>query len=736
MFRLLAKINPYETLFEHIEKCLDVFNNVCEVMPFLSKISGNENFFDHLFYAIVLHDFGKSADGFQKQLTEGKRWNYRHEILSSGFVTGLNLDNFVKQAIGLAILTHHKDIQVLKEKYPAYPESNPGYRFWQEKIKELEKNWDELAIIQQKISTWYKGSNYVFQPLTSIEQLTNGYKDFLIPYDFDIEDEIFTPLSGCYGVLLRGCLIACDHLSSAGYKKIQCALHDMEASLQKEIEINGHEFKDWKPFQKISARTDGNLIISAPTGSGKTEAALLWSNRNENESKGRRIFYILPYIASINAMYKRLLPLISEDKLSLLHGKAGYFLYKYMADYDEITNISENRSVSRKIYHPYKILTPFQLLKAFFGIRGFEMQFAEMSEGLFIFDEIHAYDPHTTALVITMIEYLKKNYHAKFCIMTATMPKFLRQMFESVIEPVTKAEMSNENRNEYTRHRLKIIDCDIFNIIPQIIKRLENNERVMVVCNTVRQSQIVYDQLKEMAMNPGLLHGRFILRDRERVESNIKNFDLLVGTQAIEVSLDIDFDVLFSEPAPIDALIQRLGRINRTKRMKLADVFICRQGGKSDHYIYPKDRVERTIDVLENVDVLYESLIQDLIDNVYGNNYNDRELEKFCFARESFAKLLKSIFPFIEDASGREEFSGLFKSIEVVPSIYEDEFMKCIEEKHFYESMAYVTSISEQQFARLFKEGQMYKHDKQWFTRVDYDKEKGLLIDELGGNIF
>ncbi|MGQ9608832.1 MAG: CRISPR-associated helicase Cas3' [bacterium] len=736
MPKLLAKINPDETLEEHIEKCLAVFDSMRRIMPFLLEISKNEDFFDHLFYAIVLHDFGKAADGFQRQLTEGKKWGYRHEIISSGFVSGLNLSNLAKQAIGLVILTHHKDIRVIKEKYPAFPVENPGYKYWQEKVKELEKNWDALFFIQQKVKSWYEGPECKFQPVTSIEHLANGYEKFLLPYDFDIEDRITTPLSSCYGTLLRGCLIACDHLSSAGYKGILCALEEMEKNLRKEIENKGHRFTKWKPFQEISSNTEGHIIISAPTGSGKTEAALLWSHRNENISNGRRIFYVLPYIASINAMYRRLLPLVSEDRIGLLHGKAGYFLYKYMADHDELANIGEVQNISRKIYRPYKILTPFQLLKAFFGIRGFEMQFAEMSGGLFIFDEIHAYDPHTTALILSMVEYLKKNYDAKFCIMTATLPNFIKLMFEKILESVTKVEMPSEHRNEFTRHQVKIVDSDIHEIIPEVIKRLKSGEKVMVVCNTVHQSQIIYDQLRDMAKNPGLLHGRFILKDRERIESNIKNFDLLVGTQAIEVSLDIDFDVLFSEPAPIDALIQRFGRVNRTKRLKLADVFICSQGGENDHYIYPKDRVSRTIELLRNVNVLFESIIQNLIDDTYGNNYNDRELDQFNSARKLFMELQKVILPFIEDVSGREDFYGLIKSVEVVPSIYEDDFLRFIEEKQFYESMSYITTISERQFFKLHKEGQMYKHDNQWFTRVGYDSERGLLIDELGGNIF
>ena len=81
----------------------------------------------------------------------------------------------------------------------------------------------------------------------------------------------------------------------------------------------------------------------------------------------------------------------------------------------------------------------------------------------------------------------------------------------------------------------------------------------------------------------------------EWIEKELDDADLLVGTQAVEVSLDIDFDCLFSEPAPIDALIQRFGRINRKGRKGICDVCICKEGGENDPFIYSRDKVERTL---------------------------------------------------------------------------------------------------------------------------------------------
>ncbi len=741
MSALLAKSKPLEALVEHTENCLSVLASMREIMPFLGDISGEQDFFEHLFYAVALHDLGKGAVGFQQQLTDGARWGYRHEILSAGFANGLSMPQTAKQAIGLAILTHHKDIQVLGKEYPAHPPRNPGFSHWQSRVAELEDNWEELLQIQERVHSWFTRPDCSFHPVSSVDQLANGHRDFLCPYQFALDDEEYTTLHGRYGMLLRGCLIACDHLASAGGTEILRALDDMAGRLRWEIDHKeGRHFEQWQSFQESSSRIEGHLMLSAPTGSGKTEAALLWTQANAGESNGQRVFYVLPYVASINAMYQRLLKLVSDDRLGLLHGKASYFLYRYLADGEYAPEqakiqVRQHQSLTRKLYRPYKVLTPFQLLKAFFGIRGFEMQFAEMAGGLFIFDEIHAYDPHTTALISTMVEHLCRDYAARFCIMTATMPEFLKRMFVETLGEVTEVEMSSTERDKFTRHRIRLLPGGISEAMPQIEERLNGGERVLVICNTVRQAQMVFEGLRNVAANAGLLHSRFILRDRERIESRLEDYDLLVGTQALEVSLDIDFDVLFSEPAPIDALIQRFGRVNRARRFPTADVCLCCEGGEHDSYIYPAARVQATLDALREVDILHESHIQQLIESVYGNGYNDKEQEKFDRARNAFSQYQKHIVPFVEDPSGRDEFTSLFKSVEVVPAIYESNFLERVEAKEFYEAMAYITSISEQQFARLHKEGQMYKQERQWFVKVGYDPERGLLLDEKGGNV-
>ena len=770
MTTLLAKSIPKEeALRVHTENCLAVYDNLRERMPFLADVAKNPDFFEHLFYAVALHDFGKAATGFQKQLTDGKRWNYRHEILSAGFVAGIQLSQTAKEAIGLVILTHHKDIDTLRHIYRHYPESVQGFQVWKDRVAELEPNWKSLIELQKRLFDWCPFEECLWEPVTSTDQLFNGYRDFLLPYRRAIRKRELTPLHDTYGILLRGCMIACDHLASAGENEIQTALANLETELTQQVKEKAEQFHGWKPFQKASGETIGQLMLSASTGSGKTEAALLWSDKNQCETLGNRVFYVLPYTASINAMYKRLKKLVTKEKIGVLHGKATYFIYKQFVDKKYVSQIAEKykvkyetliaegrdpdsaqkliaqdqakdeRDLTRKICRPYKVLTPFQLLKAFFGIRGFEMQLAEMSQGLFIFDEIHAYDPHTTALILTMIKKLREDYDAKFCIMTATMPKFLKQMINDAIGEATPVEMAAEERDKFTRHRVRLLNGNIQDAIPQIEDRLNQGQRVMVVCNTVKQAQNVFKELQEVVEEDKakLLHSRFILRDRERIEKELDNADLLVGTQAVEVSLDIDFDCLFTEPAPIDALIQRFGRINRKRQKGISDVYICEEGGENDHYIYTTDKVQRTLNVLDSIDVLHESKIQWLIDVVYCDGYNKNEQEEFKNAKGRFEGNVEGIVPFIEDKSGRDEFENLFKSIEVVPIIYKDTYLEHIKAKEYYEAMAYVAQIQDYQFARLCRENLLNKDSslRQWFINVRYDETLGLILDEPNPNI-
>ena len=727
--QLLAK--PNETLLKHTENSLKVFKSIKKAYPNVPELCGVENFWEHLFYSIFLHDFGKGATGFQKMLKEGNQkspWKYRHEILSAGFISALNYDQQCKDAIGLAIITHHKDINKLRERYNTFP-SPPGKKLYQKKLSELEPNFEELLnyfILIEKWSNEYLGyrlDNYRF---ISINDLENVYKDSARIYYNEWEDEEYTALHGKYGVFLKGFLNACDHLASGSKYEILTGISDMRAV---------YDFPEFRKVQEEAAKVKGSAFLTSPTGSGKTEASLLWSDNNQNSNKSKRVFYLLPYTASINAMYKRLQKdFKNKDLVGLLHGKSSYFLYKELSgdniDYDTVkSDIREIRSLSKKIYRPYKILTPFQIMKAFFGSRGFEMQISEMTNGLFILDEIHAYDAHTTSLILEILKILKNDYNADMLVMSATLPTFIKNLFKENLGITTEIKMDKTELKEFTRHKVSVVPGNIMDNLDLIFEDLENGKRVLIVCNTVQRAQEVFEELFGEIENSALLHSRFMLGDREKIERSLDTLDLLVGTQAIEVSLDIDYDVLYSEPAPIDALIQRFGRVNRKRREKLALVNVFSEGSESDKYIYTPELVAKTLASLENVEVLEEELIQNIVDDVYGDGYFGKDKEEFERVQKHFESFHRRIVPFINDKGSEMEFYSLFKSYEVVPLRYKMDYLKELEEKRYFEAMSYILHISTRQFKKLEKEDNIEHDMETYFVNMVYDEKVGLRLD-------
>jgi len=722
---LLAK--PDETLLEHTEKALRVLASLKKAYPEVPEIVDMPQLWDNLFYSVFLHDFGKGARGFQEEMNGGKRWNYRHEILSAGFVAALNLPEKSKEAIALAIITHHKDLKTLREKYATT--ISTGRKRFERKREELQKGLSELNSYFQYIPLWskqYLGKELdQFASLPSFLNLIDVYKIYAAPYYYRIEDEDLSSQESLCGIFFKGFVTACDHLASAGETRIKEGIGDIKRYVK---------FSQFTSIQQKSLTHKGNLLIVSPTGSGKTEAALFWSQANNDAKAFKRIFYVLPYTASINAMWRRFNKLFgSSEYTAILHGKVSYFLYKYLTEEKEesyktlVTKASHLKSLGKKIFRPYKILTPFQIIKHFFKLKGYEQGVSELTGSLFIFDEIHTYDPHTTALILQIAFYIKETLRGKFLFMTATMPTFLKEKIKGVLNISQELKPTPQELINFTRHRIKILEGDIWEYISQIKRDLRAGKRVLVVVNTVQKAQDVYRVFMSEFKNSSLLHSRFILRHREEIERKLDKVRLLVGTQIVEVSLDIDYDVLYSEPAPIDALLQRFGRVNRRKDKDFAPVHIFTQGGEKDKFIYPENRTNETLKVLRNMDILYEEKVQELVDKVYANGYNKKEQEKFDIVAKHFETFINNLVPFYDTPKNESDFYELFKAVEVVPIEFYTEYLQAIEEKRYFEAMQYLTQISLQRYFFLRKENRIADN-----VCIDakYDNKLGLLLEE------
>lgn len=495
--------------------------------------------------------------------------------------------------------------------------------------------------------------------------------------------------------------------------------------------------------------------MTAPTGSGKTEAALLWMRRQLQASGQGRIFYVLPYTASINAMHARLVRYFEKEKdpgnseyIGLLHGKLGQYLAQYFEDKDKdprrfSAHLSKLKDLHKKMIHPLKVVTPFQILKYCYGVRGYDMGFAQMAGAMFVFDEIHAYDMRTYAQIVTSLNWLIKHLNVRVMIMTATLPCFMIEELQEAIGVSDVVRAQKELSESFTRHQVRLVDGGIFDCTEMILNALDEGQKVILVCNTVKNAQRMFEQLTENApsLRVGLIHGRFTGEDRMAKERLIHEgaVTLLVGTQVIEVSLDIDFDVLFSEPAPLDALIQRFGRINRKATKGICPVYVCREPGEMDHYIYPPDIVARTLDVLENVTILKETELQDMLDQVYPA-YEDQE--KYDAIKNGFLTSLKRLRPFMPTKEQESEFYKQFTGVPVLPAQFQEKYETYCYQSDFIRAEQLFVNLHIGMFHKLLNldlleklaavsfKGRRLTEIPYWIAKCRYSQRLGLLDEE------
>jgi len=743
---VLAKSEPSVSLKQHIDECLRVHGSLR--MAFGRLPVGNpDHFWELVRLGIIFHDLGKSHSEFQKMLS-GKRANWyhqRHELFSVPFVEQLDLPENNKLLLKLIVAGHHKDFNFL------FDHIQHGYKTGEALFsfgEDGKLDWDEeiQKLNHQFVQSFLKEYNVPFKTntLTLPLQLVKDYSRKPV----NSENINFREL-----LMAAGALKQCDHSASAGIFNV---------NVLEEKHFNFLYDRKWIPYfhQKRASEINGNIVLTAPTGSGKTEASLMWLHKQIKENGQGRTFYILPFTASINAMFERLDGNMqgNNEIVGVVHGKLSEYIESRFGE-EEYSSKNENlkhelKESFRALVPPLKVATPFQLLKSIFGLKGFEKGIFEMSGGYFIFDEIHAYDPEVTAQIKVLIEFAVRYLNVNVCLMTATLPSFLKKEFAEAIGNYTEISADEKLYQSFIRHRIKVADGLLSGHIADIQKRLDSGDKVLVVSNTVKQAQAIYNSLD--ASKKVLLHSAFNGVDRNKKEAALKSDEvkLLVGTQAIEVSLDIDYDVIFTEPAPLDALLQRFGRVNRHRIngqfRSACDCIVLSERNEVDKYIYKNEEViANTLKALrkmesKNFGVVAENELQYYIDEIYGKDWSKKDKEDFDRVYTHLkADVLENLAPFIYDSHREEEFEKQFDGVKVLPSVKANEYRELLEANKFIKAESLKVSITKQRFASLIGKDAIHldisafqllrkkeiKEQSYYIIDRKYDGELGLQID-------
>ena len=549
----------------------------------------------------LLHDIGKASPLFQKRFGKGVKapdgFSFRHEVASLFF---LNLvDRELWPMIIDMVVAHHKSI---------YNDSARNG------ILDMDEGNGEdiLDYHLTDFSLWSIDALGILNELDfpNISPDTHiSEADARAAYEFVLEH--CRKKTRGWSVW-RGLLMGADHFVSAteGQKG---ELPDL-FTIPDVTYYKDRQNKLYPLSLIVSDLKKRHTFVKAPTGSGKTDFLL-------KRCQGR-IFYTLPFQASINAMYERIKrdlgnsvkdirPLHSTSRLAIEDG-----------------NVIE-KAIQDKFGAAIKILTPHQLASISMGTKGYESILFDLQGCDIILDEIHTYSDMIQSIVLEMVRVLN-HVGCRIHIGTATMPSDLEKAILDIlgIEQVQYVELPVPVLESFNRHIIHKAPS-FTALLPVLQQAVAEEQKILIVCNRVAHAQDVFERIEELYpdIDKMLIHSRFKRGDRNRLEKELmevynksSHACIVVSTQVVEVSLDISFDMMITETAPIDALIQRFGRVNRIRKENPTSkpiYVIAPSDNERDSLPYSHEVLLRSYDVLPDGALLREAELQSLINQVY-----------------------------------------------------------------------------------------------------------------------
>lgn len=448
-------------------------------------------------------------------------------------------------------------------------------------------------------------------------------------------------------------------------------------------------------------------------GVGKTEAALIASEQLAEKIGMGGIFFGLPTQATSDSMFPRVLKWLKSIQqfnnenmqIRLVHGNSA-LNEEYMG---LATSINQDQNIDSDVIinhwfsgkktsalDDFVIGTVDYFLMLSLKQKHLALRHLGFSKKIIIIDEVHAYDSYMTRYLLESIEWMGA-YNVPIIILSATLPSERRlEMIKAYLKGKGKRitrkvsneiqkeiytlsyplvtytdgievkQVTNINIDDNTKKDINIINLEEENLLKKAEDMLSEGGVAGIIVNTVKRAQELSEIFIERfgTESVELLHSNFISTDRVKKEkkllleigknANRPNKRIVIGTQVIEQSLDIDFDVMISDLAPVDLLIQRMGRLHRhnIKRPKklqrpmffvlgINDEFDFHSGSK---YVYGDYLLIRTQYYLPNTISLPED-ISVLVEKVYGNddiNIGDSYKDHYEQAKEKYFIKLKA----------------------------------------------------------------------------------------------
>jgi len=631
------------TLHEHRKNCLLVLGQIRPlfedaIREFLIYFGIDQTeFWNQIAFTVSNHDFGKINNSFQEKIRNimGQPSSVRQKLKKDIPHNYISPIFFINEKLfhlregdrinygAMAAMYHHGPIRGIQALI------NDGIFDRQENItfqgfrQYYYDDLDHTGLIPEE-----KIVELMDKPFNSRQLKDFLHKKFLKPAATDSPEIVYA--RRWIFPLFKQLLHLSDWIASgARFQSMSASnLWDSTSTVLAEKKKNATRLRE--KLLLVSPNIPRRAILQSPTGSGKTEAAIKWADRWHKP----RLIFALPTRSLVDDIYIRFQGTPSskgyfQSKTGILHSTSEY-TYNSIQDDDP-----ESHDFDRYFHRPVMVTTIDQILISLFNSGRWDAVNFSLSLGSLVVDEVHAYDRETMSLIIELIKQTRF-FSMPILLMSATLPRWLPKAIKEITgEDFPVITVSNEDEKKLP-WSLEIKDKIDINDILQSAKKSD----VIVVCNNVRKSVEIFKEIHKKYNNSKLINSRFIQQDRSDTiawaKSRSERFRILVSTQVIEVGMDIDFGTLYSEVAPIDALVQRCGRVNRSGNpAKRAQVFVYLPEEKEreiDDLIYGKEHIERTLKELrKGIDT--NERIAESLDSVYP------ETEELEILRSAFSKI-------------------------------------------------------------------------------------------------
>lgn len=576
---------------------------------------------------VGLHDFGKAIPGFQDKWAEGRQAD---EALGMAF-PARSLSVTDHACASAALLWEHLPRQGIEHllwirHVLQAISAHHGYNFSQNEFNRAKPPFEPPAWGEARLEI-FEAYWAVLAPqgLPQFEALSMPAVQWLAGLtsvaDWIGSNPEWFPLGERYDLLAehhadarRRADIALAAVGWVHYRPLSSDPADADQLIRRIVQQPGFSAR---PLQRKADRLlegvqgPALLLVEAPMGEGKTELAFLAHLRLQAANQHRGLYVALPTQATGNALFSRALTFLRSFAgeavmdVQLVHG--GAMLNEqvvalrgiYGAPGDSVASSVWFSQRRRPLLSPYGVGTVDQALFAALNVKHHFVRLWGLSNRVVVLDEVHAYDTYTTGLIEALLRWLKA-MGSSVVLMSATLPAQRRDAL------LRAWGVSNEAIPELPYPRLLLADnrglqgatCesrplppislqavaeDLDSLAACALERLQFGGCGALIVNTVDRAQTLYLKLKQQVGEEAyllLFHARFPADQRSEQEQQVlARFGqggarpakaLLIATQVAEQSLDIDFDFMLTDLAPVDLILQRAGRLHRHQRTRPA----------------------------------------------------------------------------------------------------------------------------------------------------------------------